>query len=296
MTFISVNHFHKSFGDSSVVRDISFAVEKGEIFALLGANGSGKTTTIRCLLNILQPTSGSLLVDGRSYSHTQAHLLGYLPEERGLYTAAKVLETLVYFGMLKGMSGDAAKKWSMAYLERVGLADKAQMKIRRLSSGQQQKVQLGLTIINNPQLLILDEPTKGLDPVNRGLLMDILDELNAAGATIVFITHQMDEVEKIADRLLMIKDGRTKLYGSVEKVRAQFGSNTVHVQYQGELRPKPEIFLGKISTNSAELLPAEGKQPADVLRELVAQGVAVQKFEVSSPSLQEIFVRVSNDV
>ena len=215
------------FGKTSVIDDLSFEVKRGETFGFLGSNGSGKTTTIRSLLGIYQPTGGELLVNGAPYSVSGDVKLGYLPEERGLYKKESVIDTMIYFGQLKGLSRSEARSKSLAFLERVGLADKAKTRLDKLSGGQQQKVQLGITIINDPELIILDEPTKGFDPVNRRLLMEIIEEHQAKGATVVMITHQMDEVERLCDRILLLKDGVAHAYGTVAEVRAQFGGRSL---------------------------------------------------------------------
>lgn len=290
---ITVQNFSKSFGDNEVVSDLSFEVQKGEVFAFLGANGSGKTTTIRCLLDILKPDQGSLLINGQKYDPEIAQILGYLPEERGLHGSEKVLEIMTYFGELKGLSHSKAKEWSQEYLEKVDLGDKAKMKIKKLSSGQQQKIQLGITIINNPKLLVLDEPTQGLDPVNRTLLIDMLMEMKNTGSTIIFITHQMEEVEKIADRLLMIKDGKKILYGEVNEVKEQFGENRVHIAFRGKLPRNDQLYTAKVENNVAELIPNENVKPKQILQYLLNQDIKLTKFEVALPSLNEIFVRVS---
>ena len=189
---VSIQGFTLKIAGQTIVDNICFDVKPGEVFALLGANGSGKTSTIRALLNIYQPTSGTLHIDGKPYTPENAQLVGYLPEERGLYVRSAVLDTMIYFGELKGFSREFAKDFSEKYLERVGLADKAKTKIKKLSGGQQQKIQLGVAIMGDPKLLILDEPTKGLDPVNRKLLLDIVDELKAKGTAVIYITHLMD--------------------------------------------------------------------------------------------------------
>ena len=211
------------FGDKEVISDLSFEVFRGEVFGFLGSNGSGKTTTLRALLGLYQPSAGELLIDGKPYKVDSDLSLGYLPEERGLYKKETVLDVMVYFGKLKGMSKDAAKKFSLNYLERVSLVDKADTKVGKLSGGQQQKVQLGVTIMNSPKLLILDEPTKGFDPVNRRLLMNIVEERKKAGATIIFVTHQMEEVERLCDRAILLKDGSSEAYGTIADIKKKFG-------------------------------------------------------------------------
>ena len=219
---VTINDFTMTFGSTTVIENLSFQINRGETFGLLGANGSGKTTIIRALLGIYQPTSGSLLIDGQSYRVDGGIKLGYLPEERGLYKKESVIAVMVYFGRLKGMTKQAAESWSEEYLTRVGLADKATTRLDKLSGGQQQKVQLGVTIMNNPELLILDEPTKGFDPVNRRLLMTIIEEHQAAGATVIFVTHQMEEVERLCDRIILLKDGKASAYGTIDSIKKSF--------------------------------------------------------------------------
>ena len=224
---VSVKDFSLTIGDKEIVKELNFEVMPGEVFAFLGSNGSGKTSTIRSLLGIYQPTSGTLHVNGQTLRPETASTVGYLPEERGLYTRSKVLDTMVYFGELKGMTREAARDFSTAFLERVELADKATTKIKKLSGGQQQKIQLGVAIMGNPKLLILDEPTKGLDPVNRKLLLDIVDELQQKGTAVIYITHLMEEVERLAHRLLILKDGVARAYGTVAEVKKEFKSKSI---------------------------------------------------------------------
>lgn len=290
---VSIKNFTKTFGQNQVVKDLSFEVFQGETFAFLGANGSGKTTTIRCLLDILQPTSGELLIQGKRYSVAMAHQLGYMPEERGLYVDANVLETMTYFGTLKGVVEAEARRWSLDFLQHVGLGDKANQKIKTMSSGQQQKIQLGITIINKPSLLILDEPTKGLDPLNRELLLSSLDEMREHGSTIIFITHQMDEVEKLADRLIMIKDGKRVLYGKLQDVREEFGENRVHVEFEGKFPVNEKLYrIVTAENNIAELVPADGIKAPAIFKFLAGTDVQITKFDLALPSLQEMFVAI----
>lgn len=238
---ISIAHFKMQFGKTEVIKDLSFEVKRGETFGFLGSNGSGKTTTIRALLGIYQPTAGELLVGGKPYSVSSGIKLGYLPEERGLYKKEPVIDIMTYFGQLKGMNRLDARQKSLDFLKRVDLLDKAKTRLDKLSGGQQQKVQLGITVIDNPELLILDEPTKGFDPVNRRLLMEIIEEHQAKGATVVMITHQMEEVERLCDRILLLKDGTAHAYGTVANVRNQFGGKSLD-----------DIFVQVYSRNNEE--------------------------------------------
>lgn len=224
---IQIKNFSMKFGTKTVIKDLSFEVMRGEVFGFLGSNGSGKTTTLRALLGLYEPTAGELLVDGKQFAVEDGVKLGYLPEERGLYKKEKVIDTMIYFGRLKGLSQEEARTFSMNYLERVGLSDKAKTKLDKLSGGQQQKIQLGVTIMGDPELLILDEPTKGFDPVNRRLLMNIIEERQEAGATVVFVTHQMEEVERLCDRVVLLKDGKAVEYGTVADVRKKYGGKSL---------------------------------------------------------------------
>ena len=224
---VSIENFTMCFGDKKVIDNLSFEVLKGEVFGFLGSNGSGKTTTLRTLLGLYRPTAGELLIDGGPYSVSSGVKLGYLPEERGLYKKEKVLDVMLYFGELKGMSRADAREFSLEYLKRVQLEDKATIRLDKLSGGQQQKVQLGVTIMNNPELLILDEPTKGFDPVNRRLLMNIIEERKKAGATIVFVSHHMEEVERLCDRAILLKDGQSEAYGTISNIKKEFGCTSM---------------------------------------------------------------------
>ena len=220
---VEICHFKMKFGDKTVIKDLSFDVFQGEVFGFLGSNGSGKTTTLRALLGLYEPAAGDLLINGKPYAVENQLSLGYLPEERGLYKKEKVLDVMIYFGQLKGLNRNEAKKFSLKFLERVGLSDKANMRLDKLSGGQQQKIQLGVTIMGDPELLIMDEPTKGFDPVNRRLLMNIIEEQRKAGTTIIYVTHQMEEVEQLCDRLILLKDGQAAAYGTLAEVKKQFG-------------------------------------------------------------------------
>ena len=233
---VSVEDFTMSFGQNKVIDNLSFEIKRGETFGLLGSNGSGKTTIIRSLLGVYNPSSGKLLVDGQPFSVDGPIKLGYLPEERGLYKKEKVIDIMAYFGQLKGMSSEQARSWSLDYLKRVELSDKANTRLDKLSGGQQQKIQLGITIMADPELLILDEPTKGFDPVNRRLLMDIIEDHQQKGATVIYITHQMEEVERLCDRILLLKNGRAAVYGSVRDVRKRFDGkdlDSIFIQIYG---------------------------------------------------------------
>ncbi|MFF1877504.1 ABC transporter ATP-binding protein [Leifsonia sp. NPDC058230] len=280
------------FGRTTVIRDLSFDIERGETFGFLGSNGSGKTTTIRALLGIYQPTGGTLHIDGRPFSPEAGIRLGYLPEERGLYKKESVIDVMVYFGRLKGMATETARHWSREYLERVGIGDKEKVRLDKLSGGQQQKVQLGVTIMNDPELLILDEPTKGFDPVNRRLLMDIIDDQKAAGSTVMMVTHQMEEVERLCDRVILLKDGVSRAYGTVAEVQEQFGGTIVLVDHDGTIPRSPDYTVAQDEGGHAVLEVANDTDPASILRGLLDAGLDVARFTPTRKSLDDIFVEV----
>ncbi len=294
---IEVTNFRMKFGSNTVVEDLSFEVRPGETFGFLGSNGSGKTTTIRALLGIYEPTQGRLLVHGRRFGPQDGTCLGYLPEERGLYKKESVISSMEYFGRLKGMAATQARKWSLDYLERVGLGDKARVNIDTLSGGQQQKVQLGITIMNRPSLLILDEPTKGFDPVNRRLLMDMVEDLSRQGTTTVLVTHQMEEVERLCDRVMLLKDGKRRLYGTVDEVRAGFGSDVISIRYTGDLPARSQLFtVGQQQAGRALLTPAKAVTAPQIFAALgQLRDLQVNQFEVQQPSLDDIFVQIYSE-
>ena len=287
---VSIKDFELSFGGKKIIHGLNFSVKRGEIFGFLGSNGSGKTTTIRALLGIYQADSGELLINGKKFSPERTGLIGYLPEERGLYRKEKVIDVMQYFGQLKGLSKKEARDFSQDFLKRVGLEDKARLNIDKLSGGQQQKIQLGITIMGKPDLLILDEPTKGFDPVNRELLMEIIKEENARGATIIMVTHQMEEVEKICNRALLLKNGKTKAYGTVDEIRNQFGKQRIILEFVGDLPKSDKFEIIKKETNYAELSPKVDSQ--EIIKELVSKDLRILNFKVQKSTLNEIFLEI----
>jgi ABC-2 type transport system ATP-binding protein len=292
---VHISGFRMDFGAITVIRDLSFDVRAGETFGFLGSNGSGKTTTIRALLGLYEPTAGTLHINGRPFKPEHGGRLGYLPEERGLYKKEKVMDVMTYFGRLKGMDRRAARQWSLDYLERVDLGDKAGAQVDKLSSGQQQKVQLGVTIMNRPELLILDEPTKGFDPVNRRLLMDIIAEQKNDGATVVMVTHQMEEVERLCDRIILLKDGRSEAYGTIDEVQNKYGGRIVRLRHAGPIPRSPHYEVSLEDTNYAELSVTDDTDEAVILKELMDAGVVIRSFTTTKISLEDIFIRVYGD-
>jgi ABC-2 type transport system ATP-binding protein len=294
---VNVQSFAMSFGGKEVIKDLSFQVKKGEVFGLLGANGAGKTTTIRTLLGLYEPTKGTLHINGKRYSPNMSNTLGYLPEERGLYRNEPVINTMIYFAVLHGLSKDEAYKKAFSYLNRVGLADKVNERLVKLSGGQQQKIQLGVTILHEPSLMILDEPTEALDPVNRSLLMDIINEHRAKGATVMLVTHRMDEVEQLCDRILLLKDGSAALYGKIDEVKEQFGSRIIALDYTGKLPSNEKLYkVSKRLPHYAELIWNENTNTDKVLHFLASQDdLHLTTFEIRRPSLNDIFIELYKD-
>ncbi|MBC7462756.1 MAG: ABC transporter ATP-binding protein [Actinobacteria bacterium] len=289
---VHIQNFRMNFGRTTVIKDLSFDVYPGETFGFLGSNGSGKTTTIRALLGIYQATSGILHVNGAPFSPERSGKLGYLPEERGLYKKESVIDVMAYFGRLKGLNKKSAVAWSMNYLERVQLADKAKVRLDKLSSGQQQKVQLGVTLMNDPVLLILDEPTKGFDPVNRKLLMDIIDEQRMAGATVLMVTHQMEEVERLCDRVILLRDGVAHAYGTIEEVQSKFGAEIIFVQ-SPEIIPLSSLYeIKRQVKGAAELVARPGVSSTEILEALIENGISITSYVPKKPSLDDIFLEV----
>jgi ABC-2 type transport system ATP-binding protein len=286
---IQVQNLAKRYGDVVAVDGLSFEVERGEIFGLLGPNGAGKTTTIRIIMDILQPDAGSATVLGQPPSRAKARV-GYLPEERGLYRNLKVLDTLVYLAEMKGVLRQKAREWAETLLERVQLQDWAKRKVRDLSQGMQQRLQFVASMVHDPEVLFLDEPFQGLDPVNTERLKRFVSELHAEGKTIVFSTHQMGMVEALCERILLIDHGRAVLYGELAEIKRQHAPHAIRVRAP-EIPPDlPGVVAVERDDGAFNLALAEGTAPQEVLRALLDRGVAVQAFEVAPVPLEDIFV------
>ena len=285
---LDVKELTKSFNTNIVLDNISFDVEEGVIFGLLGPNGAGKTTMIRIILDILRADHGDIDIFGRKFDDALKARIGYLPEERGLYQKITVFECLKYFAELKEVkkSDDKIDFW----LNKVELYDYKSKKIEELSKGMQQKVQLVAAFIHNPELLILDEPFSGLDPINTKLIKDILVDLKREGKTIILSTHQMDQVERMCDRILMINQGKRVLYGSLTEIKSNYKESVV-VEYEGELKRVEGVKKVNDYGKYAELSLEEDSNPQEILKKLV-EIVAVRRFELKAPSLNEIFIEV----
>jgi ABC-2 type transport system ATP-binding protein len=291
---LQVAHLRKDFKTVRAVDDVSFQVQRGEIFGLLGPNGAGKTTTIRVILNILEPDGGEALYDGRKFSDRTRDLLGYLPEERGLYKKSRVLDTILYFAELRGVARGKAKAEAYRWLKRFSLLEYVERRVEELSKGNQQKVQFITAVLHGPELIVLDEPFSGLDPVNQILFKDILLELKKEGKAIIFSTHQMDQAEKLSDSLCLINKGRVVLGGSVREVKKRYGTNALHLEFEGDgsfLSTLPGITRALIYSNSAELELSREADMQKILSGMLGR-LALRRFELVEPSLQSIFIQV----
>lgn len=295
MATINVENISKTFGSLLAVNNVSFNVEPGEIFGLLGPNGAGKTTSIRIILDIFKPDSGKVSILGGPMNEEKKNKIGYLPEERGLYQDIPLERCLVYLATLKGIEETEAKKRVAEYLERFDLFSSRKKKVKELSKGMQQKAQLITTLIHKPEVVIIDEPFSALDPVNTQMVKDLLREERAKGTTIIMCTHQMHQVEELADRIALIDKGKTVLYGPLNKIRRQFASEAVIVRALQDLPANLSGVTEIIKNNSHTVLHlAPGKTPQEILRVLVEQNISIEQFEIALPTLDEIFIQVVN--
>ncbi|MFQ5878509.1 MAG: ABC transporter ATP-binding protein [Acidobacteriota bacterium] len=291
MSTLTFSRLRKSYAQIVAVDDVTFEVRSGEIFGLLGPNGAGKTSVIRILMKIIAQDGGEVLLDGRPVDRDDLDRVGYLPEERGLYRKEKVLDVLVYFGMLKGLDRRSARARAHHWLERVGLGEAARRRVDELSKGMQQKVQIAGTLLHDPSILVMDEPFAGLDPVNTVLIKDLLRERSDAGALVVLSTHQMPMVEALCDRVAMIHRGRLVLYGGLEDIRRRHGQTEVLVDADGALEGLPVVERVESHGALTRVVLKAGARPRDLMNLLVSRGIAVEHFEVARTPVEEIFVQ-----
>jgi ABC-2 type transport system ATP-binding protein len=291
MLAVEVSHVVKSFADKLAVDDLSFSVAPGEMFGLIGPNGAGKTTTIRMMMDIIKPDSGEVTILGEKLGEATKNKLGYLPEERGLYKKLSVLESIVYLASLKGMDKQSAAGKADELLEKTGMSATKNKKIEALSKGMGQIIQCIVTIIHDPELVILDEPFAGLDPVNTELLKGMFLELRNQGKAVILSTHQMNQVEELCDRILMVNNGRTVLYGNLTEIKARYRGNSVLLDFKGELGEVPGVTGKRQHRGYIELILDGKTTPQQVLSHLVSRGLAINRFEVATPSLNEIFLK-----
>ena len=294
-TTIRLERVTKRFGDFTAVGDLSLSVRSGRIFGLLGPNGAGKTTTIRMIVGITAPDTGTIELFGKPVSAESQNRIGYLPEERGLYKRMKVGDQLKFFAELKNFSGRGSDAAVDRWLEKVKLSEWKRKKSSELSKGMQQKVQFIAAVLHDPDLIILDEPFSGLDPVNVELLENLVLELKAAGKTIIFSTHQMEVAERICDDICLINRSRKIKEGSIREVKRSFGRNSIALRFEGGdgVLDDPELITRvERHSDESEALLTPGADPQEVLRRLLAAGAQVTKFELVEPSLNDIFIQL----
>lgn len=292
MAVIHVENIKKTFGKNKAVNDVSFDVEKGRIFGLLGPNGAGKTTTIRMINNILMADEGTITINGEHVSPATQKMIGYMPEERGLYKKMKVGEQLLYLTQLKGMKPKAAKEAIHYWLERFEATDWYKKEVGELSKGMSQKIQFIATIAHDPDIYIFDEPFSGLDPINSETLKEIIIELKGNGKTILFSTHRMEQVEQMCDDICLFNNGKAVLQGKLREIKASFGENTINLEFEGDgsfLDKLSDVRINNRSTNFAEIRVLNGQSMQDILR-LAMEHAEIHKFERVEPSLHEIFI------
>jgi ABC-2 type transport system ATP-binding protein len=292
MNTIELNKVRKTYDSFVAVNDVSFNIGEGAVFGLLGPNGAGKTSTIRMMIGITQPDSGTINVFGKPFERESLNRIGYLPEERGLYKKMKILEQLVFLGELHGMTAASARKQAQSWCERLEIAEKLGSKVEELSKGMQQKIQFIAALLHDPDFVIMDEPFYGLDPVNAGLLKDVMLDLKKKGKTILFSTHRMDQVEKLCDSICLINKGLPVLQGELKEVKSRYGKNNVQIQYEGSgdfLQNKALVGLCNDYGNYVEVRMAPGADPQELLRAAASQA-RILRFELMEPSLEEIFI------
>ncbi len=289
---LTVQHLRKEFTNVVAVDDVSFSVKKGQIFGLIGPNGAGKSTTIRMIMDIIQPDRGEILIDSKKLNDHTKNIIGYLPEERGLYRKNKLMNVIAYFAALKGLSAKDARLAAEPWLEKFALTKYVKRNVEELSKGNQQKVQFIISILHKPQLLVLDELFSGLDPVNQVLMRDALLDLKRDNRAIIFSTHQMDTAEKLCDDLILINKGKIVLQGAPAEIKHRFGKNSVKLDFAGDgafLRELPGVLRADIAPNFAELEIAEGTTNNELLSSILPR-LEVSSFARIEPSLQSVFI------
>ena len=293
MTAIEVRHLHKTYAGKTAVKDLTFSVNSGEILGLIGPNGAGKSSTIKMILDFMKPDSGEVEIFGQEMNETFKNQVGYLPEERGLYKNLTAIDLIIYLASLKGMDKVTAEKKADELLEQTGMLENKKMKIKKMSKGMGQIIQFIVTIIHDPQLIILDEPFSGLDPVNTETMKNTISNLRDDGKAIILSTHAMNQVEEICDRILMINHGNEVLYGDLKEIKARFRKHSVRVNVDGEIGELPGVVEQNIYNDFVELVLASDITPQIILDELRDCGFVINRFELTIPTLNEIFLSVA---
>lgn len=295
---LEVSNLRKEYKNVTAVNDISFKVHPGKIFGLLGPNGAGKTTTIRTILNIIKPTSGSISFEGKPIDNNFNNLIGYLPEERGLYKKSKVIDIIAYFGELKNMNRTEAIKEGEEWLKKLSIPEYRNKKVEELSKGNQQKIQFIVSVIHNPKLLILDEPFSGFDPINQQLIKDTILTFVDSGKIIILSTHQMDTAEKLCSEIFLINKGKEVTSGTISDVKRKFGVNNIHIQFEGDgsvLKNNNKVLKVDYYSNFAEVTLPTDYNPSHFLKEIITS-IEIKEFKVIEPTLHSIFIDVISEV
>jgi ABC-2 type transport system ATP-binding protein len=292
MPIVELHNIRKAYDEKVAVEGLSLTIEPGTMFGLLGPNGSGKSSTIRMMIGITRPDSGTVRLFDKPFDREALARIGYLPEERGLYKKMKVLEQLVFLGQLHGLSAAEAEKRGREWCERMQISEALDKKTEELSKGMQQKIQFIAALLHEPELIIMDEPFSGLDPVNATLLMDTLLDLRKQGRAILFSTHRMDQVEKLCDEIAIIYQGRLVLEGSMRDIKSSYPANRIHVHFTGDASflSHPAIASAKNYTGLAEIILSDPNAAQSILQQAIAHGTAITRFEVLEPTLEEIFI------
>ena len=287
MNAVEVKHVTKKYGSLTVVDDVSFSLSNQAIMGLIGPNGAGKTTCIRMVMDVIKPDSGDIFLFGDKLKNDLKSQIGYLPEERGLYRKKTILESMVYLAMLKGMQPGAALQRAEKWLVRVNMQAHKNRKIEELSHGMAQIIQILVTILHDPGMIILDEPFNGLDPVNIKMVKDIILELKNQGKCIILSTHRMNEVEELCDRVFMINQGRNVLFGALSEIKTRYRSNAINIEYNGDTAGAEEPSkINRMGDQRAEIVFGAGFTHQQILEELVAHKVLINRFEIATPTLK----------
>ena len=292
-----VENLTKKFKDTIAVNNLSFTVVPGKIFGLLGPNGAGKTTTLRTILNIIKPTSGSISFDGNTITNEYYNLVGYLPEERGLYQRSKVIDILVYFASLKNLNKTDARTKADEWLKKLKVNQYRDKKIIELSKGNQQKIQLIAAIIHTPRLLILDEPFTGFDPIHQQEVKELIHTFISEGKTIILSTHQMELAEKLCENILLMNKGNEVKRGKLSEIKRKFGGNNVKLEFSGDrsfIDQMPEVLKFDAYNNYSEINLNDDVLPSKFLKQII-QKVDVKHFSVIEPTLNKIFIDLINE-
>jgi len=293
MTAVQIKHLHKSYKGKPAVEDLTFSLNSGELLGLIGPNGAGKSTTIKILLDFLKPDSGEVSIYGEAMNETLKNKIGYLPEERGLYKRLTAIQQILYFSSLKGMDHSSALQRADLLLRRTGMLESKQKKIKDMSKGMGQIIQFIVTVIHDPQLVILDEPFSGLDPVNTEMMKNFIAQLRDEGKAVILSTHQMNQVEELCDRVLMINQGREVLHGDLQEIKSNFKEHSLRIGVEGEIGKLQGVIQQKVHKGYMELDLSPETSPQSILHQLHEKNMTIHHFEVKNPSLNEIFLHVA---